>query len=35
MHRAVTSSYEYVELRERYKRLLLECRELKLELSSL
>jgi hypothetical protein len=33
VHKAVTSSYEYVELRERYRKMLLEYRELRLEMS--
>ena len=35
VHKAVTSSYEYVELRERYRKMLLEYRELRLEMSVL
>lgn len=33
IHKTVTSSYEYVELRERYRKMLLEYRELRLEMS--
>lgn len=33
VHKTVTSSFEYVELRERYRKMLLEYRELQLEMS--
>lgn len=35
MHKAVTSSYEYMELRERYRKMLVEFKELRMEMSML
>ena len=33
VHKAVTSSYVYIELRERYRKMLLDYRELQMEMS--
>jgi hypothetical protein len=35
VHRTVTSSFEYVELRERYRKMLVEYKELRMEMSLL
>jgi hypothetical protein len=35
MHQAVICSTEYTELRERYRKVLMECRELKEEVGNL
>lgn len=33
VHKAVTTSYEYIELRERYRKMLVEYKELRMEMS--